>query len=65
MAEDDETEGAAGRLEQALERIAKATQDRLRESQLTQTKVDAVAERLDLMIAELRAALEPGSDSSR
>jgi hypothetical protein len=64
MAEDDEAAGAAERLEQALARIAKATSQRQHETQLVQSRVDTVAERLDLMIAELRAVLLSGGPSS-
>jgi soluble cytochrome b562 len=57
MAGDDEAASAAGRLEQALERIEKATNARLRGDHQDQAKVERVAHRLDALIAELRAAL--------
>ena len=51
MAEDEEMAGAAGRLEAALNRIARATGN-------------LVAERLDALILELRSALEQGRDET-
>jgi len=66
MAENNEAAGAAGRLEQALDRIEKATKARLRgdgplgappTGPNDAAKVERVAQGLDVLIAELRAAL--------
>jgi hypothetical protein len=65
MAEDEQAAGAEGRLEQALDRIARAGGERLRDAQEAQQKVDTVAERLDALIAELRAALRQSTDDTK
>jgi hypothetical protein len=58
MAEEVEAAGAAGRLEHALDRIEKAMGARARGEHRDQAKTDLVAHRLDVLIDELRAALE-------
>jgi hypothetical protein len=62
MAEVDEAARAAGRLEQALDRIEVAAKARLRDPQPDLQNVQRVAQRLDTLIAELRAALAHASD---
>jgi hypothetical protein len=63
MAEEDEAAGAAGRLEQALDRIEKAASAKLRGDLQDHAKVELVAQRLDELIADLRAALAEGRNS--
>jgi hypothetical protein len=64
MAEDEELAGAAGRLEAALNRIARATSNRSAGATPGDGKMDIVAERLDALILELRSALEQGHDET-
>jgi hypothetical protein len=58
MAEEGEAAGARGRLEHALDRIEKAMSARVRGGHQDQAKTDLLAHRLDVLIDELRAALE-------
>jgi len=58
MAEEGGAAGAAGRLEHALDRIEKAMSARIRGGHQDHAKTDVLAHRLDLLINELRAALE-------